>query len=64
MISIIRNLGIIKDNLKKRLPRLDVITDFGSSFSFDKISVFNNLVLIKAKDEKEAKIIYSKYIGN
>ena len=52
------------NEIKKRLKKLGTITDFGSSFSFDKISVFNNRVLIKAKDEKEAKIIYSKYIGN
>lgn len=50
--------------VKKRLQRLGSITDFGSSFSFGKISVFNNRVLIKAKDEKEAKTIYSKFIGN
>lgn len=52
------------NEVKKRLQHLDTITDFGSSFSVDKISVFNNRVLIKAKDEKEAKIIYSKFIGN
>lgn len=50
--------------IKKRLQRLGAITNFGSSFSFDKISVFSNRVLIKAKDEKEAKLIYSKYIGD
>lgn len=50
--------------VKKRLLKSNAITDFGSSFSFDGISVFNNRVLIKAKDEKEAKAIYSKYIGN
>lgn len=52
------------NKIKKRLQKLGAITDFGSSFSFDKVSVFKNRVLIKAKNEKEAKIIYSKYIGN
>lgn len=30
----------------------------------NKITVFKNKVLIKAKDEKEAKSLYSKYVGN
>lgn len=50
--------------VKKRLQKLGRITDFGSSFSYGGIAVFENRVLIKANNEKEAEMIYSKYIGN
>ena len=50
--------------VKKKLHALGKIMDFGSSFSSGRISVFNGRALIKAKDEKEAKTIYAKFIGN
>ena len=49
----------VKSKLKKH-----GIKDFGDAFLFDKITVFQNSVLIKAKSKEEAKGIYDRYIGN
>ncbi|MBI2558061.1 ThiF family adenylyltransferase [Candidatus Woesearchaeota archaeon] len=52
--------------LKNKLKRIGKLTDFGYCINFgSKLTVFNDgRVLVKAKDEKEAKSLYSKFIGN
>ena len=52
--------------LKNKLRKIGKVTDFNYCINFDnKITVFNDgRALVKAKDEKEAKSIYSKFVGN
>ena len=54
------------NNLKNKLKKIGKIIDFDYCINFDnKITVFNDgRALIKAKDEKEAKSLYSKFVGN
>lgn len=53
------------NEIKNRLKKLGKISDWEASFNFGSLTVFKSgKVLIKAKDEKEAKSIYSRYIGN
>lgn len=47
--------------LKKRFRN---ITDFGTAFKYKEITIFKNKILVKAESEREAKSIYSKYVGN
>ncbi len=54
------------NDLKIKLKRIGKIIDFGYCINFDnKITLFQDgRALIKAKDEKEAKSLYSKFVGN
>ncbi|HLC60161.1 MAG TPA: ThiF family adenylyltransferase [Candidatus Nanoarchaeia archaeon] len=65
----IKNKSIDKkefDNLKNRLKKIGKVIDFGYCVNFEnKITIFQDgRALIKAKDEKEAKSLYSKFVGN
>ena len=53
-------------NLRNKLKKIGKLTDFGYCINFNnKLIIFNDgRALIKAKDEKEAKSIYSKFVGN
>lgn len=53
-------------DLKNKLKKIGRIADFFYCFNFDnKITIFKNgRALIKAKDENEAKSVYSKFVGN
>lgn len=53
------NFNKTKQNLKKL-----GIKDFKTAFQFKDMTIFKNSVLIKANSEKEAKSLYSKYMGN
>ena len=52
--------------LKNKLKSIGKIVDFAYCFNFNgKITIFQDgRALIKAKDEKEAKSLYSKFVGN
>ena len=52
--------------LKNKLKKIGKVIDFGYCANFNnQITIFNNgRVLIKARDEKEAKSLYSKFVGN
>lgn len=52
--------------LKNKLKKIGKIIDFGHCVNFDdKMTIFNDgRALIKAKDEKEAKSVYSRFVGN
>ena len=52
--------------IKNKLKKIGKIVDFAYCINFDgKITIFRDgRALIKAKDEKEAKSLYSKYISN
>ncbi len=54
------------NELKNKLKKIGKIIDFDYCFTFDsKITIFNDgRAMIKAKDEKEAKSLYSKFVGN
>jgi len=54
------------NELKNKLKKVGKAIDFGYCINFDsKITVFNDgRALIKAKDEKGAKSLYSKFVGN
>ncbi|MBI2655100.1 ThiF family adenylyltransferase [Candidatus Woesearchaeota archaeon] len=54
------------NELKKRLRKIGNVIDFGYCINFNKrITIFENgRTLIKAKSEKEAKSLYSKFVGN
>lgn len=65
----IKNKSINKDefnNLKNRLKKIGKIIDFGYCINFEnKLTIFQDgRALIKAKDEKEAKSLYSRFVGN
>ena len=53
-------------NLKNKLKKIGKIVDFGYCINFDnKITIFQDgRALTKAKDEKEAKSLYSRFVGN
>ncbi len=56
-----------KTNLKKlklNLEKIGKVEDLGSCIKFKNMLIFENRALIKAKSEKEAKILISKYVGN
>ena len=52
--------------LKNKLKKIGKVIDFGYCVNFDnKITIFKDgRALIKAKDEKEAKSLYSRFVGN
>ncbi len=52
--------------LKNKLKKIGKVIDFSYCINFDgKITVFEDgRALLKAKDEKEAKSVYSKFAGN
>lgn len=54
------------NNLKNNLEKIGKVIDFGYFINFDNnLTIFNNgRALVKAKDEKEAKSLYSKFVGN
>ncbi|MEK6983762.1 MAG: ThiF family adenylyltransferase [Nanoarchaeota archaeon] len=54
------------NNLKNILKKIGKVADFGYCINFgNNITIFNNgRALIKARDEKEAKSLYSKFVGN
>lgn len=54
------------NSLKNKLKKIGKILDFGYCINFgNKITIFDDgRALIKAKDEKEAKSSYSKFVGN
>lgn len=53
-------------NLKNKLKKIGKVVDFGYCVNFDnKMTIFTDgRALIKAKDEKEAKSLYSRFVGN
>ena len=53
------------DVIKRRLRKVGNVKDCGYYFHFNQLlTVFPDRVLIKAKTEKEAKSLYSKFIGD
>ena len=54
------------NNLKNKLKKIGKIIDFDYCINFDsKITIFQDgRALVKAKDEKEAKSLYSRFVGN
>lgn len=54
------------NNLKNKLEKIGKVADFGYCVNFDsRITIFEDgRALIKANDEKEAKSLYSKFVGN
>ena len=54
------------NELKNNLKKIGKVVDFGYCINFDsKITIFSDgRALIKSKDEKEAKSLYSKFVGN
>lgn len=54
------DLGKIRNHLGK----IGEIMDFGEMIIFNNMTFFKNKVLITAKNEKEAKSAYSKYVGS
>jgi len=54
------------NDLKNKLQKISKLIDFGYCINFDnKITIFQDgRALIKAKDENEAKSMYSKFVGN
>ena len=62
-----KNIGKKQFNeLKIKLKKIGKTADFAYCVNFDnKITIFNDgRALIKAMDEKEAKSLYSKFVGN
>jgi adenylyltransferase/sulfurtransferase len=61
-----QNTYLIQHNLNfnKLKSKFKNITDWKTAFKYKEITVFKNKILIKANSEKQAKSIYSKYIGN
>ena len=51
------------EKLKQKLNK-EKVNFLNNILILDKLTIFKNKVLIKAKDEKEAKSLYSKFIGN
>ena len=53
-------------NIKNKLKKIGKVVDFGYCINFDNIlTVFNDgRALVKAKGEKEAKSLYSRFVGN
>ena len=65
----VKNKSINKkdfDDLKNKLKKIGKVVDFGYCINFEnKITIFQDgRALIKAKDEKESKSLYSKFVGN
>lgn len=54
------------NNLKNRLIKIGKVFDFGYCINLDnKITIFESgRALVNAKNEKEAKSLYSKFVGN
>lgn len=53
-------------SLKNKLEKIGMVADFGNCTNFNgKITIFKDgRALIKAKNSKEAKSVYSKFVGN
>lgn len=53
-------------NLKNKLKKIGKVVDFGYCINFEnKLTVFENgRALVKAKDEREAKSLHSRFVGN
>jgi molybdopterin/thiamine biosynthesis adenylyltransferase len=50
--------------LKKSLSEIGKVTDFGTCFRFRNMTLFDDgRALVKARDEKEARILYSRFLG-
>ena len=65
----IKNKSIDKNEFKKlknKLKKIGKVIDFDYCINFDKkITIFQDgRALIRAKDDKEAKSLYSKFVGN
>ena len=65
----IKNKSIGKGDfniLKNKLKKIGKVIDFDYCINFNnKLTIFQDgRALIKAKDEKEAKSLYSKFVGN
>ncbi len=60
------NASVLKRERSRTQVELSHFTDFNYCINFDnKITIFNDgRALIKAKDEKEAKSLYSRFVGN
>ena len=54
------------NDLKNKLKKIGKMINFGYCVNFDnRLTIFQDgRALIKAKDEKEAKSLYSKFVGN
>ncbi len=52
------------NELRKRLSRIGKIIDNKDFIKFNNIIVFKDRVMVKAKNENQAKALYSKYIGD
>ena len=54
------------NDLKNKLKKIGRVIDYGYCINFEnKLTIFNDgRALIKAKGEKEAKSLYSKFVGN
>ncbi|MFH1636868.1 MAG: HesA/MoeB/ThiF family protein [Candidatus Woesearchaeota archaeon] len=52
------------EKLKKKLAKEIGIDEHEDFFTVNGLTVFRDRVLVKAKGEKEAKSLYSKYVGN
>lgn len=50
--------------LKRRLNMVGKVVDMGICFKFSAMIIFPDRVLINAQNEEEAKILYSKVVGN
>jgi len=52
--------------LKNKLKRIGKVIDFDYCINFNnKMTIFQDgRTLVKAKDEKEARSLYSKFVGN
>ncbi len=51
-------------SLKKKLSRISKVQDLGVCLNFGEVFIFKDRVMVKAKGEKEARAIYSRFIGN
>ena len=68
-LNILNLMSIVKNqfnDLKNKLKKIGKFVDFGYCINFDnKLTIFDDgRALIKAKDEKEAKSLYSRFVGN
>ena len=60
----IRKGDIDFSKVKPRLIKVGNINDLGYCLQFNNMMIFKDRVLIKAKNEEEAKSLYSRYIGD
>lgn len=54
------------NDLKNKLKKVGKVVDFSYCINFNNVlTIFQDgRALVKAKDEKEAKSLYSKFVGN